>query len=444
MLPSLSLEQAFPPFSHPEAVDQGAIYRDRDGPIGVIQFPELSNLTTLRMIGSKWNTSWPKSIAGLLSLTPRVEELSLSIQCPVMNRWPVRLEVFLAWRNCLIRLCAEYKALGKPPLKLRNLQLHDYVGFHCDAQGSIEYVESLTDLEVLEELRIFNDPRYTGDLLAAPPPPTIVPMPFRFFTYDTMPRLRRFSFDNMDGDIMEWLIQVADTPFKDQLSLCNDGLDYWEAGAELFEAISSARAQKRAENPLDSFTASDLESVLRPVHWIHAASPLLPDIMSGRFVFPARLGVGDSNHLSLTNPHRPGECTWVKSMRLFVERESLNMSELLLLLDGMDTIESLMIVSYTANRWKSFVHADGSPTWETNAQRIAVSLPRLKYLKVNTMSWRFQRAHQGNGGVAERLSVAEDEMLGKLPPLSDVPMSPAVTRRRWRRSVLSPGFTLKF
>ncbi|KAJ3958396.1 hypothetical protein N0V92_005038 [Colletotrichum tropicale] len=438
MLESLSLEHASPVAPHPELIDQREIYRARDRFHGVIRFPEFSNLTTLHIIGSEWNMSWPKSLAGLLSLTPRLEELSLSMRSTLSSSHEFRLEVFIAWRNCLISLCAEYKALGKPPLKLRKLQLHNNVGFICDARGNIEYIESLTDLEVLEELRVFNNHWCTGDSVVAPPHLRRVSMPYKSITYDTMPRLRRFSFDNMDGDIMEWLIQVAETPFKDQLTLCNDGVDYWEAGAELFNAVSSARARKRAENPLDSFTASDLASVLRPIHWIHSTSPLVADTMSGHCVFPGRLGVGDFNHLSLTNPHRPGECTWVKSMRLFVESANLNMPELLLLLDGMNAIESLMIVSYTANHWKSFVHADGSPTWETNAQKIAVALPRLKYLKVNSMSWRFQRAHHGNGLVAERLSVAEDEMLGKLPPLSDVPMSARI-RTGWRRSVIRHG-----
>ncbi|CAI0645195.1 unnamed protein product [Colletotrichum noveboracense] len=183
---------------------------------------------------------------------------------------------------------------------------------------------------------------------------------------------------------------------------------------------------------------SDLASVLRPIHWIHADSLLVPNVLSECFVFPGRLGVGDSNHLSLTNPHRPGECTWVKSMRLFVGSADLNMPELLLLLDGMDTIENLMIVSYMADHWENFVHPCDNPTWEPNARRIAITLPSLKYLKVNRVSWRFQRSHHDDGLMAQRLSVAEDEMLGRFPSLSDLPIYAKVWRG-WRRSIMSPG-----
>ncbi|KAF5510532.1 hypothetical protein CGCS363_v003684 [Colletotrichum siamense] len=433
MLQSLSLEQAFPRIPR-----RGGIGQRVEDVVGVMRFPEFSNLITLHMMGIRWSALWAEWIAGILSSTPQVEELSLSMRSPICCSITWDLEVYSNWSDFLISLSDEYEALGKPPLKLRKLKLHNDIGFVVHTQPSIGYLESLTDLEVLEELRIFNNHRYPDESMVAPPHLRRLSMPYRFITYDTMPRLRKFSFDNMDGDIMDWLIQVAETPFKDQLTLCNDGVDYWEAGAELFDAVSSARARKRAETPLDSFTASDLASVLRPIHWIHADSLLVPDVLSECFVFPGRLGVGYSNHLSLTNPHRPGECTWVKSMRLFVGSADLNMPELLLLLDGMDTIENLMIVSYMADHWENFVHPCDNQTWEANARRIAITLPSLKYLKVNRVSWRFQRSHDDNGLMAQRLSVAEDEMLGRFPPLSDLPIYAKVWRG-WRRSVMSPG-----
>ncbi|KAI8166665.1 hypothetical protein K4K49_003469 [Colletotrichum sp. SAR 10_70] len=206
MLQYLSLEQASPLAPHPEVIDQREIYRARDRLHGAIRFPEFSNLTVLHIIGSEWNMSWAKSLAGLLSSTARLKELSLSIRFTLSSSRQIELGVILAWKNCLINLCAEYKALGKPPLKLRKLQLRNNVGFLCDARGNIGYIASLTDLEVLEELRVFNNHRYTSDWMVAPPHLRRVSTPYRFITYDTMPRLRRFSFDNMDGDIMEWLI----------------------------------------------------------------------------------------------------------------------------------------------------------------------------------------------------------------------------------------------
>ncbi|KAL3290612.1 hypothetical protein RB213_000050 [Colletotrichum asianum] len=262
-LQSLSLEQAFPRVLnlYADVIDHRVFFRMIR--VHATRFREFSNLTTLRMIGmGEMTTFWQRSIAELLSIAPQMEELSLSLRSPPRGRDRFRPGDYFGWGNFLVGLCEQYKWLRKPPLKLRKLLLHDHVGFVCNGPSSIEYsieyIGSLTDLGVLEELRVFNNYPYTGELMEVLPHLRGVVMPYRFFTYDTMPRLRRFSFDNMDGHIMEWLIQAAETPFRYQLTLCNDGVDYWEAGAKLFEAVSYARARKRFDNPFDSFTASDL------------------------------------------------------------------------------------------------------------------------------------------------------------------------------------------
>ncbi|KAK2730152.1 hypothetical protein CKAH01_09805 [Colletotrichum kahawae] len=432
-LQSLSLEQAFPRLPYQDA-DQRATSGSRDNFIGISKFPEFSNLIARRLIGiDESAASWQKSIAGLLSLTPHLEELSLSIRpSPSISRyWKVR--TYRIWKYFLPCLCDEYKTLGKPPLKLRKLNLDENFGFVCDAQGSIGYIDSLTDLKVLKELRIFTSQLYSAGLTGALPPL----MPYKLFTYDTMPRLRRFAFGDMDDDIMEWLIQLAETPFKDQLTLCNDGVDYWEGRAELFEAVSREKARKREEKPLINFTTLDLDPILRPILWTDFDSPLFPYTANVRLVVPGRFRLGDAKHRRFRNPDRLGDCTWIKSMRVFVESVSPSMNELLRHLNGMHAIEQLMIVSYTANDWGGFARLDDSPAWETNARRIAVALPSLKYLKVNRVPWRFRRAKHDNGLVAERLTGVEDDMQGTFPPLSDLPVSGAI-RRAWRKSVISP------
>ncbi|KAH0428183.1 hypothetical protein CcaCcLH18_09197 [Colletotrichum camelliae] len=432
-LQSLSLEQAFPRLPYQDA-NPLATSRSRDNLIGILQFPEFSNLIALRLIGiDESAASWQKSIAGLLSLTPHLEELSLSIRpSPSISRyWKVR--TYRIWKYFLLYLCDEYKTLGKPPLKLRKLNLDENVGFVCDAQGSIGYIDSLADLKVLEELRIFTSKLYSAGLTGALPPL----MPYKLFTYDTMPRLRRFTFGDMDDVIMEWLIQLAETPFKDQLTLCNDGVDYWEGGAELFEAVSRERARKREEKPLINFTTLDLDPILRPILWTEFDSPLFSYTASVRLVVPGRFRLGDAKHRRFRNPDRLGDCTWIKRTRVFVESVSPSMNELLRHLNGMHAMEQLMIVSYKANKWEGFARLDDSPTWEINARRIAVALPSLKYLKVNRVSWRFRRAKHDNGLVAERLTGVEDDMQGTFPPLSDLPVSGAI-RRAWRKSVISP------
>ncbi|KAF4883584.1 hypothetical protein CGCFRS4_v013438 [Colletotrichum fructicola] len=416
-LQSLSLEQAFPRIPYRDA-NQGATSGSCDHSIGKFQFPEFSNLAALSLIGiDESAVSWQKSVAELLSFAPRLEELSLSIKpAPGIHRRG-EVQTFRMWRYVLHSLCDEYKALEKPPLKLRKLNLDEDVGFVCDPQGSIEYINSLTDLAVLEELRVFDNQMYSANLIGVLPPL----MPYKLFTYDKMPRLRRFSFGDMDDDIMEWLIYAAETPFKNQLTLRNDGVDHWEGGVELFEAISSQRARKRDENPLINFTTRDVEPILRPILWTDFDSPLFPYTPKARLVVPGRFRLGDAKHRRFKASDRLGDCIWIKSMRVFVESVSPSMNELLSHLNGMHAIEQLMIVSYKADSWEGFARLDDNPTWETNVQRIAVALPSLTYLKVNRMSWRLRHANDGNELVAERLTAIEDEMLGRFPPLSDLP-----------------------
>ncbi|KAJ0367708.1 hypothetical protein COL154_002927 [Colletotrichum chrysophilum] len=371
-----------------------------------------------RLIGiDESAVSWQKFVAELLSFAPRLKELSLSIKpAPGIHRRG-EVQTFRMWRYVLPSLCDEYKALEKPPLKLRKLNLDENVGFVCDPQGSIEYINSLTDLAVLEELRVFDNQMYSANLIGVLPPL----MPYKLFTYDKMPRLRRFSFGDMDDDIMEWLIYAAETPFKNQLTLRNDGVDHWEGGVELFEAISSQRARKRDENPLINFTTRDVEPILRPILWTDFDSPLFPYTPKARLVVPGRFRLGDAKHRRFKASDRLGDCIWIKSMRVFVESVSPSMNELLSHLNGMHAIEQLMIVSYKADSWEGFARLDDNPTWKTNVQRIAVALPSLTYLKVNRMSWRLKHANDGNELVAERLTAIEDEMLGRFPPLSDLP-----------------------
>ena len=91
----------------------------------------------------------------------------------------------------------------------------------CDVPVAIAPVNPQADLNCLEELRVFNGANWRQNYP--------IPLAMPFIAHETMPQLERLTFNNPNSRILEWIVSVADTPFRNQVTLCSDGADQYVA-----------------------------------------------------------------------------------------------------------------------------------------------------------------------------------------------------------------------
>lgn len=112
----------------------------------------LSNLTSLALVEMFGDLPpWQEAIANILSQSPNLQSLTLSFSYATYERTltldsgPHQLQTFTDG------LCDIYAAKTKHRLRLKRLKFDDYI--HCP---SLECIEKVLDLSVLEEVFIFN------------------------------------------------------------------------------------------------------------------------------------------------------------------------------------------------------------------------------------------------------------------------------------------------
>ncbi|KAK1487309.1 hypothetical protein CCUS01_03654 [Colletotrichum cuscutae] len=241
----------------------------------IADFSVFSGLTGLHLTGLQGPISkWIETIACILGSSPKLTDLSLSLSRPTADSFADlddRDELY----DFLMNLGNRYGDLGHPPLRLESLKLYYPVLLCEDEDGGFDYLDKLTDLNHLQEFRLFNQ----SAVMRGNSPPDAPELAFYAIDPSTMPNLRQLTIGAWEAGI-ENCFEELDEEYASQLSLRVDpetfifDPNYEEGIPDMLDNEMVLRAkeliipQTWIENGKDAPDNWDMFKVLESCHWI--------------------------------------------------------------------------------------------------------------------------------------------------------------------------------
>ncbi|EXF77102.1 hypothetical protein CFIO01_01749 [Colletotrichum fioriniae PJ7] len=241
----------------------------------IADFNVFSGLTGLHLTGLQGLIpKWIETIARILGSSPKLTDLSLSLSRPTADTFSTlddRDELY----DFLMNLGNHYGGLGHPPLRLKSLKLYYPVLLCEDEDGGFDYLEKLTDLNHLQELRLFNQ----SAIIRGNSPPDAPELAYYAIDPSTMPNLRQLTLGAWESGISHCFEELTEE-YASQLSVRVDPQtfifdpNYEEGIPDMLDNEMVLRAkeliipQTWIENDADALDNWDMFKVLESCHWI--------------------------------------------------------------------------------------------------------------------------------------------------------------------------------
>ncbi|KXH60247.1 hypothetical protein CSAL01_11278 [Colletotrichum salicis] len=247
----------------------------------IADFNVFSGLTGLHLTGLQGPLpKWIETIARILGSSPKLTDLSLSLSRATADTF-YTLDDRDPTYDFLMDLGNHYGDLGHAPLHLKALKLYHPVLLCLDEDWTYDYLNKLTDLKYLKELRLFNQSVIMRWSYLSETPP----LAYDAIDPSTMPNLRQLTVRGWCADT-DHCFEELTSEYVSQLSVRVDPQTFVRSGNYLRElddmlnhpeALSAKELilpQNWPEDGTDAPENYDMFKVLEPCHWITPSASL--------------------------------------------------------------------------------------------------------------------------------------------------------------------------